>query len=372
MSFIRLKGTITTKTPLHIGEGIKSNSIKRTRNYIPGSVIRGAVGISLIKAMCIKTKYVDNHDVCPAKEGCPYYQLFEEKKSTTMIFRNAYPRHDGCANKGTYLPAPLTLHYCENCNERFYSYYTPLNCSYCEKPLEPYNGYLCSDCEHITKRPVGVMRFIIKDQKQSSDENITKFSMPDNIEVIKPNVQYKLDILMNLKFEKYIDLIHNTLEVISEEGIGWGKRQGFGKFRVKIEKIEPILIDELYDNAKRITTKDFVVRLISNAFLKGSMIKPETMLAYASRAYSVMYHKSKPSLPELTQAEYKIGYSTFGGWSLKKGKKRTFPSLKAGSMFRFKCGKEHIELARALAALEAYAIGGFKTYGLGQTLIERA
>lgn len=89
------------------------NSIKRTRNYIPGSVIRGAVGISLIKAMCIKTKYVDNHDECPAKEGCPYYQLFEEKKSTTMIFRNAYPKHNGCVNKGTYLPAPLTLYYCE-------------------------------------------------------------------------------------------------------------------------------------------------------------------------------------------------------------------------------------------------------------------
>ncbi|MCP8309201.1 MAG: hypothetical protein H3Z53_10780 [archaeon] len=367
-SFIRLEGTITTRTPLHIGNGAKSNSIKRTRNYIPGSAIRGAIGISLIKAMCIKTKYIDNHDDCPAKEGCPYYQLFEEKKSTTIIFRNAYPKHNGCVNKGTYLPAPMTLHYCENCSERFYSYHTPLNCSYCQNPLEPYEGYLCSDCKHITKRPVEVIRIIPKDQKQESNGNL-----PYDIETIRPNVQHRLEILVSLRSETYIDLIRDILEeVISEDGIGWGKRQGFGKVEIKIEKVKPILIDELYARAEKINTKDFVVRLISNAFLKASMIRSETMLAYAGRAYSVIYHKSRPSLPELIQAEYKVGYSMFGGWSLKKDKRRTFPSLKAGSIFRFKCGEERIDLAKSLAALEVYAIGGFKTYGLGQILIESA
>jgi CRISPR/Cas system CSM-associated protein Csm3 (group 7 of RAMP superfamily) len=367
LNFIRLKGTITVITPLHIGEGVQFNSIKRTRNYIPGSVIRGAVGISLIKAMCIKTKYVDNHDECPAKEGCPYYQLFEEKKSTTMIFRNAYPKHNGCVNKGTYLPAPLTLYYCGNCDERFYSYNTPPNCPCCKNPLEPYEGYLCSVCEHITKSPVELIRIVSKNQKQDLNENI------HNIETIRPNSQFRLDILMNLRSENYIDLIHDILErVIPEEGIGWGKRQGFGKVMIKIEEVKPILIDELCTRAEEINTKDFVVRLISNTFLKASMIRSETMRAYASRAYSLIYHKSKPSLPELIQAEHKIAYSMFGGWSLKKNKRKTFPSLKAGSVFRFKCGEKHIDLAKSLAALEAYAIGGFKTYGLGQIIIESA
>jgi len=59
-----------------------------------------------------------------------------------------------------------------------------------------------------------------------------------------------------------------------------------------------------------------------------------------------------------------------GGW-FEDGKPR-FPrkTISAGSIFEFGCETHNRELALSLAALEYHAVGGFKSHGCGQILVE--
>ena len=103
------------------------------------------------------------------------------------------------------------------------------------------------------------------------------------------------------------------------------------------------------------------------------MLKPESLLEAARRAYTWVFHKGKPKLPMLTLEGKRVSVEMFSGWSLKTGKRRRIePAVSAGSVFQFKSEENSEELALALAALEYYAVGAYKPHGCGQILVEGA
>lgn len=366
---IRLSGTMISQTPTFIGDG-RRQTVERTMDYVPGSFIRGAFGIALIRTMCIKTEYVDEHQSCQARDGCPYFQLFRgDHKSSNIIFRNAYPEHVGCADKGIYLQSPKTLYHCDSlCGERFDSYETNCNCPKCFRPLEPYEGYVCTGCQHATKSPIKSMRM----EMSSLIHESGGFGRQRSIEVIPPGTQFNLDIILASKAEPYVDLLPHILgEALSNYGIGRWKRMGFGRFVAKImmREITKKMIEE---RAEEIDTTSFRIRLISPMILgEGELLNPSSLLESARRAYSRYFHEGKPNLPQVKLVEKRFSFRAYSGWSLKaQRRRRLMTAISEGSVFHFESDADDGNLALSLAALEYYAIGDYKPHGCGQIRVE--
>jgi CRISPR/Cas system CSM-associated protein Csm3 (group 7 of RAMP superfamily) len=346
-------------------------------------MIRGATGIALIKIVCAKPEYVDKHEECSIKEECPYFQLYqgEGNKASNVIFRNAYPRHQGCANKGTYIPAPKTLFVCREptCEKRYNTYHPPPKCTKCGKDIKPFDGFICTSCQHITPFPTDTQRItrIAINRMYNSAAMIQPvlgeeaYGTLHTKDVIPRDVNFALQIIVHPKAEPHIKTLIDVLEkALPDEGIGGSKSRGLGKVSVKIEKIEKIGVEDLDKRAKQITSEDFSLRLISDAVLENPILSPETLLAAARRAYTWAYHAGAPALPDLQFKEQRIATGTFSGWSLKGNKGRDIePTVAAGSVFHY-TSRGSQQLAQSLAALEYLAIGKWKPLGLGQVKIE--
>ena len=380
-----IQGTIRTETPLHIGSGYHFGIIKQTRDYIPGSVIRGATGTSMIKVVCNKPECINKHKECPVKDECPYFMLYEgeDNEASDVLFRNAYPKHKGCVNKGRYLPAPKTLFTCEECEERFNTYDPPFEHKtkegkICGGDLKLFEGYICTGCSHITTMPFFIQRLTRTaiDRRTESAALIEvaekKFGTLHGRDVIPSGTDFALQIVLQRNSEPYIKTLTEVLEkVLPDEGLGGGKSRGLGKVSVKIGEIKKISTNDIDKRAKQIDVEDFSIRFLSNAVLDKMALPPETLLASARRAYTWIYHEDAPSLPDLQLKEQRIGATTFSGWSLKEDKRRAIiPSIAMGSVFRYASRDKSFQLSQSLASLEYLAIGRFKPFGLGQILVE--
>ncbi|MEM2915551.1 MAG: RAMP superfamily CRISPR-associated protein [Candidatus Bathyarchaeia archaeon] len=378
-----LTGVITAETPLHIGSGTHFGIIKQTRDYIPGSVMRGATGATLIKMICVKPENVNKHKECPLRTECLYFQLYqdEENKASNIIFRNAYPRHQGCANKGTYIPTPKTLFICKNkkCEERYNTYNPPPKCTKCGEDIKPFDGFICASCQTITPFPMDIQRITRTAINRMYNSAAVIQPIPGEEaygtlhtkDVVPKDINYTLQIIVHPEAEPHIKTLVDILEkALPDEGIGGSKSRGLGKVSVKIEKIEKISVEDLDKRVQQITPEDFSLRLISDAVIEKPIIPPETLLAAARRAYTWAYHAGAPALPDLQLKKWRVTTGTFSGWSLKGNRRRDIePTVVAGSVFHYTSqGGE--QLARSLAALEYLAIGKWKPLGLGQVKIE--
>ncbi|MBS7634485.1 hypothetical protein KEJ34_03170 [Candidatus Bathyarchaeota archaeon] len=75
----KITGVLRAVTPLHIGSGARTGVIKHCHPYIPGAVIRGAVGVSLMRAACRLDLPLVQHESCEYFDECLYVQLFGEE-----------------------------------------------------------------------------------------------------------------------------------------------------------------------------------------------------------------------------------------------------------------------------------------------------
>lgn len=337
---LRLNGTLLSKTPTFIGCG--DGATNRSLEYIPGSFIRGAFGIAMIRAFCVKPDRVNNHDSCEAKNGCPYFQLFSEDcKASNIIFRYAYPEHVGCPKDGAYYPL---LSNGSTSNSR--------------------RMYVCSGCGHVTSNPISLM-------KMSADGLIRESGR--FVEVIPPETPFRLDVILALKVEYCVDFVAEVLtRALLKDGVGRWKSFGFGRFTAKIN-VEEITIDNVEERAGEIDGSKLVVRLLSPTIVDGAgFLKPSVLLEAARRAYSRILHRGKPRLPEVRLKRKVFRVEKHGGWSLKNGGPRqVLTAISAGSLFEFECDVFSSEFALALASLECYALGAYKPHGCGQVVIEK-
>ena len=67
---IRISGALVALSPLHIGSIRRVGVIKKTYPFIPGSILRGAVGVSLMRLVCKLDKPLVNHEECRYFDDC--------------------------------------------------------------------------------------------------------------------------------------------------------------------------------------------------------------------------------------------------------------------------------------------------------------
>jgi len=381
----RLSGVLRAVTPLHIGSGVTTGVIKRCRSFIPGAVLRGAVGSALVKIMCKLDRPLVEHENCDYFDECVYAQLFGEEfgKSSRVFFRYAYPLHLKCSR--VFRPVAKTLHRCSNpqCRKVFDVFVAPPECDVagCGGSVKPVRGFRCESCGELEARPVRISRVTLTaiDRGKGSAAQVggvggEGVGTLHTLEVISSGSRFGFDVVVHEKFGGSVGLLRNVLErSLPDEGIGGAKSRGLGKVVVENLKVEAVDSAVLEKRADEIDVRCFRVRLISPMVLHGKSLDASSLLEGCRRAYSWAFREGKPSLPEVELKRWATGGEFLSGWSLKTDRRRRIESAVAGgSVFEFECGSESRELALSLAALEFYAVGTYKPHGCGQVVIEEA
>lgn len=372
-----IDAVLNAMTQLHIGTGLKTGAIKRSRIYVPGSVLRGALGIVLLKA---------NSKV--------YADLLgdESNKASKLFFRHAFPAHLGCG--GVYYPAPRTIYTCQNrqCKKVYERMVPPFRCEVCDGSVKPFVGYLCDGCGDLEENPVALSRFTstalnrdtgsaaqvevdLKAEsmpKETEVEEMTK-GMLHTLELIPKGSAFALRMLVHRGEKEALDVLKSALvKGLPDEGIGGGKSRGSGKVGIDKLRVREVTTDELAERAKEIDTRHFLVRLLSPMVLDGRLLEAKTLLENARRAYTWMFHEGKPELPMVEEGKRRFSFETYSVWSLKDEGVRRAVAISPGSVFEYKSVEQDESLALALAALEFCSVGSYKPNGCGQVIIEKA
>ncbi|MBC7130571.1 hypothetical protein H5T51_05050 [Candidatus Bathyarchaeota archaeon] len=381
----RLSGVVKAVTPLHIGYGARIGVIKRSRPFIPGSVLRGAVGTALIKAVCRLDTPLVEHEKCEYFSECVYARLFGEEfgKTSRVFFRYAYPMHLSCS--GVFRPAARTLYRCSNpqCKLVIDSFAPPDKCNRpnCEGSFKPYYGFRCEGCGHLERLPVSLSRVTltaIDREKRSAarvgDGGEEAAGTIHTLELIDRGSRFHFEVIVDGGFEAEARMLKSIIErALPDEGVGGSKSRGLGKLAVEQVKLEAVSTSDLEKRADMIDTRRFRVRLASPLILDEKTLDESSLLEAARRAYSWAFHEGKPSLPKVDLKQRAVAGEVYSGWRLKENRRRGPDAASAaGSVFQFECCENSRELALALAALEFYAVGAYKPHGCGQVLIEKA
>lgn len=375
----RLSGVLRAVTALHVGSGARTGVIKHCRSYIPGSVLRGAVGTAIIKSVCRLEKPLVNHESCEFFDECLYAQLFGEEfgKKSNVFFMYAYPLHLGCG--GVFLPAPKTLNRCQSpqCRKEFDALVPPVECDVCHGGVKAFDGFKCDGCGLLESQPVAVSRLTltaVDRGKVSAAQVGGGFGTLRTLEVVPRDTRFAFSMLVDGDFGIALDkLKFAVVKGLPDEGVGGGKSRGLGKVEVENVRVEELDSEFVEKRGEAIDVRRFSVRLVSPMVLGRKMLEPSCLLEAARRAYSWVFREGKPKLPHVSLEGKRVGVEMFSGWSLKTGRRRRIePAVSAGSIFQFRCAENEWELALALAALEYYAVGAYKPHGCGRVMVERA
>ncbi|MCS7119662.1 MAG: RAMP superfamily CRISPR-associated protein [Candidatus Bathyarchaeota archaeon] len=375
----KIRGVLRAVTPLHIGSGLRTGVIKRCRGYLPGAVLRGAVGTALIKSVCKLDRPLINHEDCEHFEDCLYAQLFGEEfgKTSKVFFRYSYPQHLIC--NGVFEPSPMTLFRCisPQCRRVFDDFIAPDVCK-CGASVKPYRGFKCSGCGELDDEPVKIGRLTLTavDREKVSAAQIRVSDAEaagtlHTLEVIEFGSRFSFEIVVHRDLGGALSILRNVLErALPDEGIGGSKSRGLGKVVVEDLRVEHVDTSSLESWADEFAADRFRVRLLSPLLLDGGSLDGASLLEAARRAYSWAFSEGKPKLPDVNLRRWVVRGELFSGWSLKFNRmRRVEPAVSAGSVYEFECDVKSRELALSLAALEHYAIGAYKPHGCGQIRI---
>jgi CRISPR/Cas system CSM-associated protein Csm3 (group 7 of RAMP superfamily) len=388
----KISASIAADSPVHIGNGKRTGIIKHSLPFLPGSVIRGAIGSCLMK--------LDGE-----KAAELYDMLFAEEagKTSDIFFRHCYPSHLKCG-RGKFIPSPKTLFKCQNrqCGKIYNTFEPPLQCDNCGKSVKPASGFVCNGCGEINPLPVSMTRLSGTDIDRenysaalitaagtsngsgtSEYQGIERVAGQDRhgllhtLEVIERGSKFSLELILHSNYYHIIDRLTAILQRgLEDEGIGGSKSRGFGSVKVTDTKVQEITANIIEKEAGKIGNR-FSVNFVSPVIVEDNSksLEPVTLLEGARRAYSWCFKEGKPALPDLKRINKIYSYDVFGGWSLKQERKRRASvSISSGSAFLFEAsgsanGEDIFLLSKALASLEYYAIGGYKPHGYGQVSI---
>jgi CRISPR-associated protein Csx10 len=97
--------TVRLRSPLVVGDESGVGNYEQTADYIPGTVLRGAIGARLL-ATCSQPDYRRNHAECPDRDTCGFWRVFGAEHPPR--FGHAY-----VTARGQGFPFPATARTCK-------------------------------------------------------------------------------------------------------------------------------------------------------------------------------------------------------------------------------------------------------------------
>jgi CRISPR-associated protein Csx10 len=98
--------TVRLRTPLSIGDESGTGNFEQVVDYVPGTVLRGAVGKQLLESSCTRRDHMRDHRGCPDRDTCAFWRVFGGKDAPQ--FGHAYP-----ATRRWGFPFPATARTCK-------------------------------------------------------------------------------------------------------------------------------------------------------------------------------------------------------------------------------------------------------------------
>ncbi|MBZ8181460.1 type III-D CRISPR-associated RAMP protein Csx10 [Oscillatoria salina] len=239
MKQIELK--ITALSPLAIGKK-KPGSVSEARDYIPGSVIRGAIA-----GVMLRYAEVDNQDL--SANGGDFQSLFLDEKAA--IFHNAYPSNNEKNSEVFVLPATAVSSKTKPgfgdkgngvfdtlidrfCAEAYNFPYDP-NCPKDQGRVEPYSGFYTQlgkkyQSHSVSKRLL--TRVGINRRRATSEEEVLY-----SLEVLNETQgEKKQPVVYRSKIIVDNDVLANLLaQFINQQNFRFGGATSRGLGKVKIE-----------------------------------------------------------------------------------------------------------------------------------------
>ncbi|PCN50256.1 hypothetical protein B6U99_05395, partial [Candidatus Geothermarchaeota archaeon ex4572_27] len=315
-----IEGEITCRSPLHIGSGERLGVVKRTRRYIPGSVLRGTFGLALLKLVCDNSAQPAKcYEGCARVKECPYPRLFG-LKPPRAIFRFAYPL---CECGGVLRPAPMDLYECDRGHIRATLDVRP-TCTECGSPMRRLEGYYCESCGKAIREPVSILRLtrtaIDRSRLAHSEVIHEEFGLRlppagtlHSLEAIGEGSRFKLEVLMDAECSDLCKTVIYVLERgVPDEGLGGDRSVGLGDVEVRVREVKSVSEGELYRRASRLGY-DFKLRLLSPAI---AGLEPSTILEAARKAYTWAYGGGTPRLPSVKLGSLRTLTEAWSRWSL--------------------------------------------------------
>jgi hypothetical protein len=386
----RINFEIKLESPLVVGRGLEGYVV-RSREFIPGSVLRGALGAVMATEECMYPQVPDEHEQCGSNSECLYYRVFGPERCPALVqFHNAYKL---CEKDRRSLPAPLYWKVCKRCG-------TPRNFieDFAERGFV-FRPYQCDGEEEVYEDPKGFWCFCEDPPRPVRVDfcRITRTSIDPSTLTAKEGTLHSFDALREGQtFGTHITAFHKVgdreltvedaerligyVKELEREGIGKGKSRGLGEISIRNISLEEISKEKVREEAEEIlkdleASKEkwggramFVLNTLSPLILEdGSRkIEPRIIAGYMRRAHQLVFRSPESRTPEIEVRLVQASTAIHGGWSLKERRRKPIVSgLDSGSSI-FIEGEPSEYLAECLAALKFYNFGKYKCYGNGE------
>lgn len=391
----RIDLTIETRGPLLVGKGARTRDVVRSYDFIPGSVIRGALGAVIASGECVYSAVPRNHDECEQRFDCLYYRIVgPEHKIALAQFHNAYKL---CEHGEPSSPVPRYWRKCKLCDayrnlvKDFvrYGFIQPRVCDGGEEEeiYEEVDGFGCFHENGLSPVPIDLRRITrtaIKLDSSTAEEGtlhsleaIAEGQKFGNHITIFPEIGERK--LQDRDVERLVDYT----KVLEDEGLGAAKSRGFGdiglkvdireisdqEIRGKAEELTEILkkSNEIFESAQIVL--NLTSPLIPNEKSVGGLDAP-TLSAYMRKAHELIFRPSEPKTPEIEVKSSIVRPVLRGGWSLEEGRRKAVVvAFSAGSSIFIQAAPNQ-HLAECLTALELINSGRFKSAGCGELKVE--
>lgn len=405
-----LQVTIHASAPLLIGEKSGLSNFEQTRDFIPGSALRGAVARRALRE-CTQPDYKDNHNACPDRARCPFWQIFGEDD---VYFGNAY-----AGGVWPVQPLPLTVHTCKYSpgipeadtdqahKEAHGVWDTMLErltheclsdpqfpfrerllpeigqdipslpawtykeiCPKCHEAAQPADGY------YIPGNPLAAAGHIPVSRQVHVGINRARFAAEDSLLFTQESLDTRGT---RINFFAQVSAPEEKIEILKEylngeHALGRGRSRGYGSVRV----------DAAPQAASDLDSRLFEMQLAARGILRNwRSAAPEKIPEnFAVQLFSLTL--SSPAIlenfgrPHLVATPQEIGIPeafllrawtkpvTVSGWDVAAGlPRRTRQAAAAGSVYLFAVPNGQ-EILPALALLENNGLGEERVRGFGQ------
>ncbi|MHA1757001.1 MAG: type III-D CRISPR-associated RAMP protein Csx10 [Promethearchaeota archaeon] len=369
--------SLTPKTPIRIGYIKSKFNFLSTLDFIPGTVIRGAV----------VEYFIQNNMISQIKEFIKNVKFGFFYPSTNSLLQSYYlpltaltcKAHPGFKNSGNHgvfdkLIALIAYYELKNTYKAIFPVPFRFNCirSECKSITVPFSGFYI--VENQEYRKVNIKKCSQTKVAINRYRKIAEKEMLYSITAVSPNVVF------NGKIEGDKNDIETVLEALKENGIGSHTTRGFGKVEAKIIEIKKESLKERFIKFNE-TLKKIWEDLIAIAINKGDL-PPKPQSQYFSIDLITPAILKINGIPTLklkfnldgTQFEplFYITSSFFiGGWSSAWGlPKNTTYGPKMGSTYVFRINNiNNPNFFDELEKFENEGIGEKKFEGYGDIFI---